>query len=73
MKSNHCLTIPTKVALLKEPTEGPIEDERSATAWILHDLQLENDLKTPAQAAMGAKGERDRIFGSLLRALRRLG
>ena len=53
-----------QVALLKELTEGLIEDDKVVLQQLISRRSPtgKNDLKTPAQAAAGAKGERDRIF-----------
>lgn len=54
--------IPT-VALLKELTEGLIEDDKLILQQLISTISnWKNDLMTPAQAAASAKGERDRIF-----------
>ncbi len=51
------------MALLKELTEGLIEDDKVVLQQLISTISnWKNDLKTPAQAAAGAKGERDRIF-----------
>ena len=64
MKSNFSLFDDTdQVALLKELTEGLIEDDKVVLQQLISTISnWKNDLKTPAQAAAGAKGERDRIF-----------
>ncbi|MFP1484598.1 UvrD-helicase domain-containing protein [Escherichia coli] len=65
MKANFSLFDDTdQLALLKELTEGLIEDDKV----LLQQLPFKpsptgrTNLKTPAQAAAEAKGERDRIF-----------
>ncbi|HIH4672718.1 TPA: DNA helicase Rep [Citrobacter amalonaticus] len=64
MKSNFSLFDDTdQVALLKDLTEGLIEDDKVILQQLISTISnWKNDLKTPAQAAAGAKGERDRIF-----------
>ena len=64
MKSNFSLFDDTdQVALLKELTEGLIEDDKVVLQQLISTISnWKNDLQTPAQAAAGAKGERDRIF-----------
>ena len=64
MKSNFSLFDDTdQVALLKELTEGLIEDDKVVLQQLISTISnWKNDLKTPVQAAAGAKGERDRIF-----------
>ncbi|WP_411900202.1 UvrD-helicase domain-containing protein, partial [Salmonella enterica] len=52
-----------QVALLKELNEGLIEDDKVLLQQLISTISnWKNDLKTPAQAAAGAKGERERIF-----------
>ncbi|MDP1481793.1 ATP-dependent DNA helicase Rep, partial [Klebsiella pneumoniae] len=64
MKSNFSLFDETdQVALLKELTDGLIEDDKVVLQQLISTISnWKNDLNTPAQAAAGAKGERDRIF-----------
>ena len=64
MKSNFSLFDDTdQVALLKELTEGLIEDDKVLLQQLISTISnWKNDLMTPAQAAASAKGERDRIF-----------
>ena len=64
MKSNFSLFDDTdQVALLKELTEGLIEEDKVVLQQLISTISnWKNDLKTPVQAAAGAKGERDRIF-----------
>ncbi|MEX1760406.1 UvrD-helicase domain-containing protein, partial [Escherichia coli] len=64
MKSNFSLFDDTdQVALLKELTEGLIEDDKVLLQQLISTISnWKNDLMTPAQAAAIAKGERDRIF-----------
>ena len=64
MKSNFSLFDDTdQVALLKELTEGLIEDDKLILQQLISTISnWKNDLMTPAQAAASAKGERDRIF-----------
>ncbi|KAA2009170.1 UvrD-helicase domain-containing protein [Escherichia coli] len=64
MKSNFSLFDDTdQLALLKELTEGLIEDDKVLLQQLISTISnWKNDLKTPAQAAAEAKGERDRIF-----------
>lgn len=64
MKSNFSLFDDTdQVALLKELTEGLIDDDKVVLQQLISTISnWKNDLQTPAQAAAGAKGERDRIF-----------
>ena len=64
MKSNFSLFDDTdQVALLKELTEGLIEDDKLILQQLISTISnWKNDLMTPAQAAAIAKGERDRIF-----------
>ena len=64
MKSNFSLFDDTdQVALLKELTEGLIEDDKVVLQQLISTISnWKNDLMTPAQAAAIAKGERDRIF-----------
>lgn len=51
------------MALLKELTEGLIEDDKLILQQLISTISnWKNDLMTPAQAAASAKGERDRIF-----------
>ena len=51
------------MALLKELTEGLIEDDKVLLQQLISTISnWKNDLMTPAQAAAIAKGERDRIF-----------
>lgn len=51
------------VALLKELTEGLIEDDKVLLQQLISTISnWKNDLMTPARAAASAKGERDRIF-----------
>ncbi len=60
------------MALLKELTEGLIEDDKVVLQQLISTISnWKNDSKTPAQAAAGAKGERDWIFRPLLWAIRR--
>ena len=63
MKSNFSLFDDTdQVALLKELTEGLIEDDKVLLQQLISTISnWKNDLMTPAQAAAIAKGERDRI------------
>lgn len=67
MKSNFSLFDDTdQVALLKELTEGLIEDDKVVLQQLISTISnWKNDLKTPAQAAAGAKGSG---IGSLLTA-----
>lgn len=64
MKANFSLFDDTdQLALLKELTEGLIEDDKVLLQQLISTISnWKNDLKTPAQAAAEAKGERDRIF-----------
>lgn len=64
MKANFSLFDDTdQLALLKELTEGLIEDDKVLQQQLISTISnWKNDLKTPAQAAAEAKGERDRIF-----------
>jgi len=64
MKSNFSLFDDTdQVALLKELTEGLIEDDKVVLQQLISTISnWKNDLMDPAQAAVSAKGERDRIF-----------
>ncbi len=64
MKSNFSLFDDTdQVALLKELTEGLIEDDKVLLQQLISTISnWKNDLLTPAQAAATGKGERDRIF-----------
>lgn len=64
MKSNFSLFDDTdQLALLKELTEGLIEDDKVLLQQLISTISnWKNDLKTPAQAAAEAKGERDRIL-----------
>ncbi len=64
MKSNFSLFDDTdQVALLKDLTEGLIEDDKTILQQLISTISnWKNDLMTPAQAAAQAKGERDRIF-----------
>lgn len=51
------------VALLKELTEGLIEDDKLILQQLISTISnWKNDLMTPSQAAASAKGERDRIL-----------
>ncbi|WP_258794200.1 UvrD-helicase domain-containing protein, partial [Klebsiella pneumoniae] len=61
MKSNFSLFDDTdQVALLKELTEGLIEDDKVLLQQLISTISnWKNDLMTPAQAAASAKGERD--------------
>ena len=68
MKSNFSLFDDTdQVALLKELTEGLIEDDKVVLQQLISTISnwKKNDLQTPAQAAAGAKGSG---IGSLLTA-----
>ncbi len=64
MKSNFSLFDDTdQVALLKELTDGLIEDDKLILQQLISTISnWKNDLMTPVQAAASAKGERDRIF-----------
>ncbi|SUG73103.1 ATP-dependent DNA helicase Rep [Salmonella enterica subsp. enterica] len=57
MKSNFSLFDDTdQVALLKELTEGLIEDDKVLLQQLISTISnWKNDLKTPAQAAAGRK------------------
>ena len=64
MKANFSLFDDTdQLALLKELTEGLIEDDKVLLQQLISTISnWKNDLKTPSQAAASAIGERDRIF-----------
>lgn len=64
MKSNFSLFDDTdQVALLKELTDGLIEDDKLILQQLISTISnWKNDLMTPVQAAASAKGERDRIL-----------
>jgi ATP-dependent DNA helicase Rep len=59
MKSNFSFDDTDQVALLKELTEGLIEDDKVLLQQLISTISnWKNDLMTPAQAAASAKGER---------------
>lgn len=64
IKANFSLFDETdQMALLKELTEGRIEDDKVLLKELISTISnWKNDLLTPAEAATRAKGERDRIF-----------
>ncbi len=71
MKANFSLFDDTdQLALLKELTEGLIEDDKVLLQQLISTISnWKNDLKTPSRAAASAIGERDRIFCPLLWAV----